>query len=105
MNTTPKPTPPVPTWPALQLARECVAATVNQDDSLTIEEARQHASAALAHIEQAEDQCEALRLALQDLIEQAQARSRKHDCPGFDCAICSIDFTEAEAALARAGRG
>jgi hypothetical protein len=64
MNATPRP------WTIateLQQARECVAATINQDEMLTIQEAREHASQALDHIEQAEEAFDAMKEALQEV--------------------------------------
>lgn len=48
----------------IQMARECIAATVNQDETLTVKEAREHASQALDHIEQAEEAFDAMREAM-----------------------------------------
>ena len=44
----------------------------------------------------------ALVEALETLIEDVMARQREHACPGFDCAVCTPDFTAARAALAQA---
>lgn len=74
MNATPRP------WTIateLQQARECVAATINQDETLTIQEAREHASQALDHIEQVEEAFAAMLEALEAVAHEWE----RTECP------------------------
>lgn len=93
MHTTPR---PMTTATELQQARECVAATINQDETLTIQEAREHASQALDHIEQAEEAFDAMREALEQAIARVELANREGH------PILSAWLPDARAALALA---
>lgn len=93
MNATPR---PMTIATALQQARECVAATINQDETLTIQEAREHASQALAHIEQAEEAFDAMKEALEQAIARIEVANQEGN------PIMSAWLPDAKAALALA---
>ena len=94
MNATPR---PWKTATELQHARECVAATINQDETLTIQEAREHAFQALNHIEQAEEAFDAMREALQLIV----AWNRSGGASSLEEAR-ELTYRKAQAALALA---